>query len=412
MWDRILIDGHAATLAPAPGTDPYGTIADAAVGLVGERIAWVGPRAALEAPPERLAREVVSMGGGWVTPGLVDCHTHLVFGGSRGDEFEARLEGASYAEIARRGGGIAATVRATRAADDDALLATARKRARALMDEGVTTVEIKSGYGLTVEDELRMLRVARRLADIEPIRVQTTLLGAHATPPEYADAPDGYVDLVCEEMIPAAAAERLADAVDAFCETIGFTPAQVERVFIAARHHGLRVKLHAEQLSDQGGAALAARYRALSADHLEHLGEAGVAAMAEAGTVAVLLPGAFHALNETKVPPVAALRTAGVPMAIATDCNPGSSPTTAMGLMMNLACLKFGLTPAEALAGTTHHAARALGLADRGRITPGLLADLALWDIDRPADLAYWVGGGRLKDVVFGGRLRSEGTTA
>ena len=410
MWETLLIGGHVATLRPDP--DPYGAVRNGAIAIDGDRIVWVGPQAELGAPARELAGTVVDLEGAWVTPGLVDCHTHLIFGGSRAEEFEARLLGESYTSIARRGGGIMSTVRATREASDEDLLAGARARCRALMAEGVTTVEVKSGYGLTVVDELRMLRVARRIGDMEPIRVKTTLLGAHALPPEFANNPDGYVRLVCEAMIPSARAERLADAVDAFCETIGFSPEQVERVFEAAHQHDLPVKLHAEQLSDQGGAALAACHGALSADHLEWLSDTGIAAMAQAQTVAVLLPGAFHTLNETRPPPVAALRRAGVPLAVATDCNPGSSPTTALGLMMNLACLKFGLSPAEALAGTTREGARALGLSDRGRVEAGCLADLAIWRIEHPAELAYWVGSGRLVDVMFGGQFRSGGRYA
>lgn len=407
MWDRLFIDVHAATLRPEH--DAYGTIRDAAVGVSGDRITWVGPRSELGAAPSSLAIEIVQLEGAWMTPGLVDCHTHLVFGGSRVDEFEARLRGESYAAIAKAGGGIRSTVAATRAASDAELLRSAQRRCRALMSEGVTTVEIKSGYGLTVHDELRMLRVARRLGEIEPIRVTTTLLGAHATPPEYEDDLDGYVDVVCNEMIPAARVEGLADAVDAFCETIGFSVEQVGRVLDAARANGLPVKVHAEQLSALGGASLAAAHHARSADHLEYVDAAGVEAMAEAGTVAVLLPGAFHTLRETKLPPIDAFRRCGVPMALATDCNPGSSPTTALLFMLNLGCLAFGLTPAEALTGVTHAGARALGLADQiGTIEVGKRADLAIWDIDHPADLAYWTGSGRLRDVVFGGKSRSR----
>jgi len=328
MWDRLFIDLHAATMRP--GRDEQTALADAAIGVTEDRIAWVGRRDELPGSPEQLAVDVVRFGGRWVTPGLVDCHTHLVFAGSRSDELKARLEGASYEEIARQGGGILATVRATRQASDDQLLAASRRRCRALMDEGVTTVEVKSGYGLTVRDELRLLRIARRLGELEPIRVTTTLLGAHAHPPEYAHDLDAYVEVVCSEMIPAARVEGLADAVDVFCENIGFTIDQTRRIFEAARSSGLPVKLHAEQLSRMGGAELAAEHRALSADHLEWLDDAGVEAMAEAGTVAVLLPGAFHTLRETRRPPVVTLRERGVPMALATDCNPGTSPTTAL----------------------------------------------------------------------------------
>ncbi|MFB9147156.1 imidazolonepropionase [Halomonas alkalicola] len=343
--------------------------------------------------------------GGVMTPGLVDCHTHLVFGGSRADEFEARLEGVSYEEIARRGGGILSTVTATREASEEALFAAARPRLEALIADGVTTVEIKSGYGLTVEDELKMLRVARRLGEVLPVRVVTTLLGAHALPPEFKDDSDGYIDLVCQEMIPAAAAEGLADAVDVFCETIAFSVAQCERVFEAAEAHGLPIKAHAEQLSNLGGTAVAARHGALSADHIEYLDEAGIAAMREAGSVAVILPGAFHTLRETQQPPIAALREAGVPMAVATDANPGSSPLFMPTLMLNLACTLFRLTPQEALAGMTAHGAAALGFKGEGRVQEGATTDLCVWDVDTPAALAYAVQPGRLRQRLFQGEL-------
>lgn len=343
--------------------------------------------------------------GGVMTPGLVDCHTHLVFGGNRADEFERRLEGASYAEIAQAGGGILSTVRATRAASEDELLAGALPRLRSLIDDGATTVEIKSGYGLTVEDELKMLRVARRLGERLPVRVTTTLLGAHALPPEFDGDSEGYIDLVCDEMIPAAAAEKLADAVDVFCETIAFSVEQCERVFLAAEKHGLPIKAHAEQLSNLGGAAMAARHGALSADHIEYLDEPGVAAMGDAGSVAVLLPGAFHTLRESQVPPIEALREAGVPMAVATDANPGSSPLFQPTLMLNLACTLFRLTPREALAGMTANAARALGRTEFGRIEPGASADLCVWDVQRPAELAYAVQPGRLRQRIYRGEI-------
>ena len=385
--DRVVVNVHLAAMTP--GT-PYGEIRDGAVATRGGRIAWVGARA--EMPSELAAREELDGRGGWLTPGLVDCHTHLVHAGNRAGEFEQRLAGASYEEIARAGGGIMATVRATRSASEDELLRSGAKRLHRLRSEGVTTVEIKSGYGLDTANELKMLRVARALGDGHEVEVRTTLLAAHTVPPEYARRADDYVSLVCDEIIPAAAAARLADEVDVFCERVGFSPAQTRRILEAARAHGLRCKLHADQLSDTGGAALAAEFAALSADHLEYASEAGVAALARSGTVAVLLPGAFYFLRETKLPPVASLRAQGVPIAIATDCNPGTSPVTSPLAMLNMACTLFRLTPAEALAGMTRCAARALGLADRGSLAPGQRADLALWDIESPAELAYALG--------------------
>ncbi|SIS05594.1 imidazolonepropionase [Aquipseudomonas alcaligenes] len=343
--------------------------------------------------------------GGVMTPGLVDCHTHLVYAGDRAGEFEQRLEGVSYEQIARAGGGILSSVRATRAASEDQLIAASLPRLDALLADGVTTVEIKSGYGLTLADELKMLRVARRLGQLRPVRVITTLLGAHAVAPEYAGRADDYVSLVCEQMIPAATGEGLADAVDVFCEGIGFSPAQCERIYQAARDHGLARKAHAEQLSNLGGSALAARYGALSADHLEYLDEAGVHAMAEAGTVAVLLPGAFQVLRETRLPPIELLRQYGVPMAVASDANPGTSPICLPTLMAHLACTLFRLTPREALAGMTAHAARALGRPELGRIAVGAPADLCLWDIRQPAELAYAVQAGRLRQRIFCGEI-------
>ncbi|UUD65394.1 imidazolonepropionase [Pseudomonas seleniipraecipitans] len=341
--------------------------------------------------------------GGVMTPGLVDCHTHLVYAGDRAAEFEQRLEGVSYEAIARAGGGILSTVRATRAASEAQLISASLPRLDALLADGVTTVEIKSGYGLTLDDELKMLRVARRLATLRPVRVTTTLLGAHALPAEYADDADGYIDLVCAQIIPAASAQGLADAVDVFCEGIGFSTAQCERVFQAAISHGLAIKAHAEQLSNLGGSALAARYGALSVDHIEYLDESGVQALADAGTIAVLLPGAFHVLRETRLPPIDLLRRYGVPMAVASDANPGTSPLCMPTLMANLACTLFRLTPREALAGMTAHAARALGRPELGRIAIGATADLCLWDIQHPAELAYAVQAGRLRQRVFNG---------
>jgi imidazolonepropionase len=387
--DRLWTKARLATMAPSVAA-PYGTVEDGVVAARDGRILYAGPRSQA---PAFAAAETIDCGGRWITPGLIDCHTHLVYGGDRAHEFELRLQGASYEEIARAGGGILSTVTATRAASQDALFANADRRLSALLAEGVTTVEIKSGYGLDAPTELRMLAVARGLGRAHPVRVVTTLLAAHALPAEFAGRADDYVDAIVDAMLPQAVARGLADAVDAFCERIAFTPAQCARVLDAARAAGLPVKLHADQLSDLGGAALAASRRALSADHLEHASEAGVAAMAAAGTVAVLLPGAYHVLRETRPPPVAALRRRRVPIALATDCNPGSSPLLSPLLAMNLGCTLFGLTPAEALSGFTVHGARALGLAhDSGRIAPGLRADLALWDVRRPAELAYAMG--------------------
>lgn len=397
-WDSLWIDCHAATMVA--GT-PYGAIEDAAIAVRDGRIAWIGRHADL--PGEQAAR-TESLDGRWVTPGLVDFHTHLVFGGDRAAEFELRLEGASYEEIARAGGGILSTVRDTRAADEKELFEEARWRLEGLIAEGVTTIEIKSGYGLDTENELKMLRVARRLGETLPVTVRTTCLAAHAVPPEYEGRADDYIDFVCDEILPAAAEAGLADAADAFCERIAFTPTQTERVLRAAQRLGLPLRLHAEQLSDQGGAGLAARYGALSADHLEYLNENDVRAMAEAGTVAGLLPGAFHTLRETQLPPIAALREHGVPMALGTDANPGSSPALSLLLMLNMGCTLFRLTPEEALAGVTINGACALGLAGEcGTLEPGKRADFALWDIARPAELAYWLGGNPCSGVVRGG---------
>ncbi|NDV00189.1 imidazolonepropionase [Pseudoroseicyclus tamaricis] len=385
-----------ATFA-APGR--YGLVEDGALAVEGERIAWAGPLA--ELPQAWRGQEAEDLGGRLVTPGLIDCHTHIVFGGHRADEFEMRLEGASYEEIARAGGGIGSTVRATRLASEDVLLEGALTRADALIGEGVTTLEIKSGYGLEAETELRMLRVARRIGELRPVTVRTSYLAAHAVPPEYSGRADAYID---EIVIPVMHEGRgLIDAVDGFCEGIAFDTAQIGRVFDAAASLGLPVKLHAEQLSHMGGAALAARHGALSADHLEHASAEDAAAMAAAGTVAVMLPGAYYTLRDTQAPPVQAFRDAGVPMAVATDCNPGSSPLASLLTAMNMACTLFRLTPEEALAGVTVHAAKALGLADRGTLAAGQRADLAVWDVETPAELAYRIGWNPLHARIHGG---------
>jgi len=398
VTDLLFTNVNLATME-----DGYGELPDAALAVESGRIAWIGRRA--DAPP---ARQVHDCGGAWMTPGLVDCHTHVVHAGNRSNEWEARLNGATYEDIARQGGGIMSTVRATREASVDQLVAASLPRVRALLAEGVTTLEIKSGYGLELNAEERMLRAARRIGELLPVRVATTFLGAHALPPEFAGRQDEYVLEVCERMLPALAGKGLVDAVDAFCERIGFTAAQTERVFEAARKLDLPLKLHAEQLSDQGGAELVARYDGLSADHLEHLTPQGIGAMAQAGTVAVLLPGAYYFLREAVMPPIAALREAGVPMAVATDCNPGTSPMTSLLLAMNMACTLWRLTPQEALLGATAYGALALGLqAEIGTLTVGKRADLALWNIARPADLAYAIGFNPCQAVVNGGVLRT-----
>ncbi|ODU21375.1 MAG: imidazolonepropionase [Sphingomonas sp. SCN 67-18] len=397
--DRIWRNARLATLATAaPG---LGTVEDGLIAAAQGRILYAGP--AREAPAFDAA-ETVDCAGRWITPGLIDCHTHIVHAGDRAHEFELRLAGASYEEIARAGGGIVSTMKATRAASEADLIAAALPRVDALIAEGVTTIEVKSGYGLTADSEARMLRAARRIGSARDIRISTSFLGAHAVPPEYAGDADGYIDAVIA-MLPAIAAEGLADAVDAYCETIGFTPAQVERLFAAAARHGLPVKLHAEQLSDQGGAALAARHGALSADHLEHLDPAGVKAMARSGTVAVLLPGAYYFMRETTLPPIDLMRRHGVAMAVATDCNPGTSPLTSLLLAMNMAATEFRLTVDECLAGVTRNAARALGLADEtGTLEPGKACDLAIWNIERPAELVYRMGCNPLHARVRAGR--------
>ena len=390
LWQHC----HVATMAGGK----YSIIEDAALVTAGRLIEWIGPLAEL---PQGDYAQVHDLQGAWVTPGLIDCHTHTVFGGNRSGEFEQRLEGVSYAEIAAKGGGIASTVRATRAASEDELFASAHKRLRSLLGDGVTTVEIKSGYGLDLANERKMLRVARRLGEALPVSVRATCLAAHALPPEYKDRADDYIEHICSEMLPVLAAEGLVDAVDAFCEYLAFSTEQVERVFKVAQHLGLPVKLHAEQLSSLHGSSLAARYHALSADHLEFMTEEDAIAMAASGTVAVLLPGAFYFLRETQLPPMDALRKHGVKIAIASDLNPGTSPALSVRLMLNMACTLFRMTPEEALAGATQHAATALGMGDtHGSLEVGKVADFVAWQIDRPADLAYWLGGELDKRVV------------
>lgn len=393
LWQHC----HVATMAQGR----YSIIEDAAIVTGGGRILWIGPRADWQVEG---TEQTVDLGGTWVTPGLIDCHTHAVFGGNRSGEFEQRLQGVSYAEIAAQGGGIASTVRATRAASEDMLFASARQRVRALMRDGVTTLEIKSGYGLDLVNERKMLRVARRLGDELGITVRATCLAAHALPPEYAERSDDFIAHICDDMLPALAAEGLVDAVDAFCEHLAFSPVQVERLFIKAQQLGLPVKLHAEQLSSLHGSSLAARYQALSADHLEFMTEEDAVAMATAGTVAVLLPGAFYFLRETQVPPMEALRRHGVKIALASDLNPGTSPGLSLRLMQNMGCTLFRMTPEEALAGVTTHAAQALGMgSSHGTLEAGKAADFVAWQIERPADLAYWLGGDLPKRVVRGG---------
>ena len=387
-FDRVWVDAHLCTMAPR-GDDPLGIIEDGAIAAKDGRIAWVGRRADLPGA----AAVTTRCDGAWILPGLIDCHTHIVFGGNRAREFEMRLQGASYEEIAQAGGGILSTVRATRAADEDALATSALPRLDALLAEGVTTVEVKSGYGLDLPTEARMLRAARRLGRERAVSVVTSCLAAHAVPPEFAGRRADFARHVAEAIIPAIAAEGLADAVDAFTDSaIAFTAEETGWVFEAAQRAGLRVKLHADQLRDDGGAALAARYGALSADHIEYANAEGIAAMAKAGTVGVLLPGAFYFIRETRQPDIAAMRAAGLRIALSTDLNPGSSPALSLLLMLNMGCTLFRLTVAEALAGVTRHAAAALGLADRGTLAPGLRCDLALYAVSRPAELCYWIG--------------------
>ena len=396
-FDYIIHNVNIATLSDQYTSEdnPYGVIENSAIGINGGVITYLGAY-----DPELETHDTLDAQGQWLTPGLIDCHTHLVYGGNRANEFEMRLNGASYEDIAKAGGGIISSVKATREASEVELFESAAKRLQSFINEGVTTIEIKSGYGLDTETEVKMLKVAKRLGREFPIRVSTTFLGAHALPPEFKDNSDGYIDLVCNEMLPKIAELGLADSVDAFCENIGFSYEQTERVFKAAQQHGLKVKLHAEQLSDQSGAGLAADYKALSADHLEYLSQDSIDKMAQSGTVAVLLPGAFYFLRETKLPPMDELRQAGVPIAVASDSNPGTSPAQSLLLMLNMACTLFRMTPLEALQGVTINAAKALGLEDTvGSIDIGKKAELALWDIDHPNQLSYQLGGNNISRV-------------
>jgi imidazolonepropionase len=400
-FDLLLVDCCAATMAG----NGYGAIRNAAIGIAGGQLAYVGERTNFN------ARETRGLGGAWVTPGLIDCHTHLVFAGNRAAEWEMRAKGATYEVIARAGGGILSTVRATRGATEEELVRQSLPRARAMAKQGVTTAEVKSGYGLDPDSEIKMLRAARAVGERAGLTVSPTFLGAHTVPPEYKSDRAAYVDLICNAMIPVIAREGLAVAVDAFCESIAFTPGETERVFAAAKTHGLRVKLHAEQLSNSRGAILASKYDALSADHLEHLCDEGVAAMAKAGMVAVLLPTAFYFLRETNKPPVDSLRRAGVPLAVATDCNPGTSPVASPLIALNMACTLYGLTPEEALAGMTRNAARALN-SRAGVLEEGRPADLAIWRISDPAELCYWIGADLLLDRYVGGKADRNWKTA
>ena len=401
-WDLKLTDARIATMRPSG--DDYGTIEDGVVCVRDGVIDWIGAAAAC---PAQESAETRTVEGRWLTPALIDCHTHLVFGGDRAGEFEQRLKGVSYEEIAAAGGGILSTVNATRRSTSEDLFETASQRLHALAGEGVATVEVKSGYGLDIDNEIKMLDVARRLGDFGPVDVRTTLLAAHTVPPEFTGRGDDYVDLICDELLPLVDERGLADAVDAYCESIAFDAVQVAKLFRRAQELGLPVKLHADQLSDCGGADLAAHFSALSADHLEYASASGVRAMAASGTVAVLLPGAFVTLNETQLPPVAALRDAGVPIAVATDCNPGTSPLCSLQFAMWLAARVFGLTPAECLAGVTREAARALGLEDRGVLDVGKRADIAAWTFEHPRELAYWHGSNPLSDLLIAGQSAS-----
>jgi imidazolonepropionase len=405
MWDHLWINARLATMREGAG--PYGAIEDGALGMKNGRIAYAGPRRDLPGEPKSLAREIRDADRRWITPGLIDCHTHLVFAGNRADEFDKRLNGATYEEIAKQGGGIISTVRATRTASLEELVAQALPRLQALMAEGVTTIEIKSGYGLDLETERKMLRAAKELGKRTGIRAQTTFLGLHALTPEQTKDRPAVVEGVCSSSLQAIASEHLADAVDAFCENIAFNPAETERFFAAAKAVGLKIKLHADQLSDLHGAALAAKYNALSADHLEYTNDAGIASMARAGTVAVLLPGAFYALRETRLPPLDALRRHGVPIAIASDCNPGTSPARSLLLMLSMAATLFRMTPEEALAGVTRNGAKALGLGDEiGTLDVGKAADALVWPIEHPAELSYWIGGLKPDAIIRGGALQ------
>jgi imidazolonepropionase len=397
--DLLLTDARIATMERNAAA--YGVIDDGAIAIADGVVVWVGRAASI---PNIEAREARSLSGYWLTPALIDCHTHLVFGGDRSAEFEQRLSGVSYEEIARSGGGILSTVNATRDSSSDELFESASTRLQVLQADGVATVEIKSGYGLEVDTEIRMLEVARRLGESSDLTVSTTLLAAHAIPPEFSDRPQDYIDLICDRLIPEAAERGLADAVDAYCEKFAFNAEQIARVFETARSHGLAVKLHADQLSNGGGAKLAADFGALSADHLEYASADGIAAMASSGTTAVLLPGAYLTLNETQLPPVDAMRGGGVSIALATDCNPGTSPLTSVREAMALGCRLFRLTPEECLAGVTREAAGALGLSDRGTIEIGKRADLAIWDISHPRDLSYWLGSQPLSGLFISGR--------
>jgi imidazolonepropionase len=394
--DLLLTDARIATMRDAD----YGIIDDGAVAVSNGNIEWIGPQSEL---PDNSPAATRSLGGRWITPALIDCHTHLIFAGDRSGEFEQRLKGASYEDIARAGGGILSTVRATREASADDLYAAALARVHALAAEGVGTVEIKSGYGLNIESELKMLSVARRLGEATDLTIRTTLLAAHTVPPEFREDPDSYVDLICDELLPEVVAGKLADAVDAYCESIAFSADQVARLFQRASELGLRVKLHADQLGDGGGAELAARFNALSADHLEYTSAQGVEALAEAGAVAVLLPGAFLTLGETQLPPIGTMRQQNVPISIASDCNPGTSPICSLRNAMMLAARLFRLTPEECLAGVTREAAKALGLDDRGTLEQGKRADIAVWEISHPRELAYWIGTPQLAELLIDG---------